>query len=266
MFNSDEKERYARHFILPEIGEAGQKKIKDAKVLVVGTGGLGSPVDFYLAAAGVGTLGIVDADVVDASNLQRQILHFTDDIGKEKTLSAKDKLKKLNPNVNVITYQQKALAQNVEELVANYDIIVDCTDNFPARFLLNDAAYFAGKPLVHGAIFRFDGSVTTIKPNEGPCYRCIYHQPPAPSKQSDPSLAGLIGSVPGIVGTIMATETLKLITGVGRPLVGKLLSIDTLHMEFTKVNVRKDPKCPLCGTKSITGLVDHEHATNIDLV
>lgn len=266
MFSNEERERYARHLLLPELGEAGQEKLKNAKVLVIGTGGLGSPVDYYLAAAGVGTLGIVDADVVDASNLQRQILHFTDDIDRNKTQSAKEKLTKLNPNVVVNAYQQKALVDNINELIKDYDIVVDCTDNFPARFLINDACHFASKPLVHGAIFGFEGQATTILPGDGHCYRCIYHHPPKPAKDKNPSQAGLIGSVPGIIGTIMATEVIKLITGIGEPLVGKLLTVDTRHMDFRKLNIKQDPKCPLCGTKEITELIAHDHSTNCDLV
>lgn len=266
MLTDEEKERYARHIVLPLIGEEGQKKIKNTKVLVVGTGGLGSPVDYYLAAAGVGTLGIVDSDVVDASNLQRQILHTTKDIARIKVDSAEEKLIKLNPNTKIEKYNTKIDSKNALEIINQYDVIVDCTDNFPAHFLINDAAYFAKKPLVHGTIFQFEGQAITTIPDENACYRCVYHEPPKPSENPVQSQVGLIGSIPGIIGAVMATEVIKIIIGKGKLLTNRLLVVDALNMEFKVYKRPKDDKCPLCGSnKTIKELIDYEKSTNADI-
>lgn len=242
---------------MPEVGGEGQKKIMQGKVLVLGAGGLGSPVALYLAAAGVGTLGLVDDDKVDVTNLQRQVLHFTDDIDRPKTKSAGEKLAKLNPEIKINEYQTKITSENINDIIKDYDIIVDGTDNFPTRFLVNDACYFAKKPLVHGAILRFDGQIMTIVPDEGPCYRCIYREPPPAGIVPNCSQAGVIGSVAGIVGTIQANEALKILLGVGKTLVGRLLIIDALDTNFRQINTKKDPRCPLCGENpTITELQD----------
>lgn len=256
-FTNEQIERYSRHIILPEVGGEGQKKIMQGKVLVLGAGGLGSPVALYLAAAGVGTLGLVDDDKVDVTNLQRQVLHFTDDIDRPKTKSAGEKLAKLNPEIKINEYQTKITSENINDIIKDYDIIVDGTDNFPTRFLVNDACYFAKKPLVHGAILRFDGQIMTIVPDEGPCYRCIYREPPPAGIVPNCSQAGVIGSVAGIVGTIQANEALKILLGVGKTLVGRLLIIDALDTNFRQINTKKDPRCPLCGENpTITELQD----------
>lgn len=258
-FTNEQIERYSRHIILPEVGGEGQQKIMEGKVLILGVGGLGSPAALYLAAAGVGTLGIVDSDEVDITNLQRQILHFTDDIGRAKTQSASEKLKKLNPEINIKTYKTKVNSKNIADLIKDYDVVVDGTDNFPTRFLVNDACYFAKKPLVHGAILRFDGQVMTIVPDEGPCYRCIYREPPPPGMVPSCQQAGVIGSVAGIIGTIQANEALKILLGTGKTLNGRLLVVDALEANFRQINTRKDPRCPLCGENpSIKELVDYE--------
>ncbi len=246
-FTNEQIERYSRHIILPEVGGEGQQKIMQGKVLVLGTGGLGSPVALYLAAAGVGTLGLVDDDKVDISNLQRQVLHFTDDVGKAKVISAKEKLAKLNPEIKINAYETKVTSKNINDIIADYDIVVDGTDNFPTRFLVNDACYFAKKPLVHGAILRFDGQLMTIIPDEGPCYRCIYRDPPPAGAVPNCSQAGVIGSVAGIVGTLQANEAIKLLLGKGETLKQRLLIIDALDMNFRQIKTKKDPRCPLCG-------------------
>ena len=266
VFTKDEEERYSRHIILPQIGKEGQAKLKEAKVLVVGTGGLGSPVDYYLAAAGVGTLGIIDGDVVDTTNLQRQLLHSTKDVGRIKVDSAEEKLKALNPNTKIVKYKQKVDSSNVLGLIEEYDIVVDCTDNFPARFLLNDACYLKKKPLVHGAIIQFDGQAITILPGESACYRCVYHEPPSASKNPDSGQLGLIGSIPGIIGAIQATEVIKLVTGIGKLLTNRLLVVDALNMNFNVYKRMTDPNCPLCGENpTLKGLVDYEKSTNADI-
>ncbi len=258
-FTNEQIERYSRHIILPEVGGEGQQKIMDGKVLVLGAGGLGSPAAFYLAAAGVGKLGIVDNDKVDITNLQRQILHFTDDIGKAKTDSAKEKLAKLNPDIEIKTYQIKVTSENISDLIKDYDVVVDGTDNFPTRFLVNDACYFEKKPLVHGAILRFEGQVMTILPDEGPCYRCIYREPPPPGLVPSCQQAGVIGSVAGIVGSIQANEAIKILIGKGKTLSGRLLVIDAFETNFRQMKTKKDKQCPICGEKpSIKKLVDYE--------
>ncbi len=263
-FTPEQMTRYSRHFMLPEVGEEGQAKLLDAKVLMVGAGGLGSPSAFYLAAAGVGTLGIIDPDVVDLSNLQRQILHTNDRIGQPKTDSAKQTLQALNPDVRVITYQEKLTSENVMEIIKDYDIIVDGCDNFPTRYLVNDACVMANKPNVHGSVFQFDGQASVFYPGKGPCYRCLYPEPPPPGMAPSCAEAGVLGVLPGLIGIIQALETIKLILGKGDPLVGKLLCFNTLAMEITTLNLKKDPDCPVCGEKpSIHKLIDYEEFCNL---
>ena len=263
-FTPEQMTRYSRHFMLPEVGEEGQAKLLDAKVLMVGAGGLGSPSAFYLAAAGVGTMGIIDPDVVDLSNLQRQILHTNDRIGQPKTDSAKQTLQALNPDVRVITYQEKLTSENVLEIIKDYDIIVDGCDNFPTRYLVNDACVMANKPNVHGSVFQFDGQASVFYPGKGPCYRCLYPEPPPPGMAPSCAEAGVLGVLPGLIGTIQALETIKLILEKGDPLVGKLLCFNTLSMEITTLNLKKDPNCPVCGEKpSIHKLIDYEEFCNL---
>jgi adenylyltransferase/sulfurtransferase len=252
-------ERYSRHIIVPEIGGQGQKRINQAKVLVIGAGGLGSPVALYLAAAGVGQLGIVDNDVVDLTNLQRQIIHTTKDVGRPKTESAQEKLVALNPDIKVKAYQQLLSSDNVMDLINDYDIIVDGTDNFPSRFLINDACVLANKPLVHGAILRFDGQVFTIIPGKTACYRCIFEQPPPPGSVPSCSQAGVLGAIAGMVGTIQAAEVIKLIIDKGTSLTGRMLVLDALDMRFREVKIKKNPDCPICGNQpTITKLIDYQ--------
>ncbi|MBO0781265.1 MAG: molybdopterin-synthase adenylyltransferase MoeB [Ktedonobacteraceae bacterium] len=239
--------RYSRHLLIPEVGEAGQFKLLDSKVLLIGAGGLGSPAAYYLAAAGVGTLGIIDADVVDDSNLQRQILHNTERIGQYKAESARQTLEALNPDVQVKTYLERLDETNVHQLVAEYDVIVDGTDNFPTRYLLNDAALLANKPVVHGSVFRFEGQVTVFKPYDGPCYRCLYPEPPPPALAPSCAEAGVLGVLPGIIGMLQATETIKLLLGIGDPLAGRLLTYDALAGEFNELRLFRDPDCAACG-------------------
>lgn len=258
-YSEDWIERYSRHIILPEVGGAGQQKIGEAKVLVLGAGGLGSPVALYLAAAGIGRLGIVDNDVVDLSNLQRQVLHHTPDIGRPKVDSAAEKLSAINPDIEIKPYKEMVNSGNIMDIIKDYDIVVDGTDNFPTRFLVNDACVMGGKPLVHGAILRFDGQAFTILPHEGPCYRCIFREPPPPGSVPNCSQAGILGAVAGIIGTVQATEVLKLILGKGKLLSGRLLIVDALDMSFRETRIRKDPECPICGENpTITELVDYE--------
>lgn len=252
-------ERYSRHIILPEIGGAGQKKINESKMLVLGAGGLGSPVAFYLAAAGVGTLGIMDDDNADLSNLQRQILHNVNDIGKPKSQSAKEKLSLLNPDIEIIEHRTRVTSQNAFELFEPYDIVIDGTDNFPTRFLANDACVMLNKPLVHGAILRFDGQLFTIMPNDGPCYRCIFREPPPPGAVPNCQQAGVLGAIAGTIGTLQATEAIKIALGKGNLLKGRMLVFDALDMAFREVKVRRDPNCPVCGDNpTVTELIDYE--------
>jgi len=259
-----EIERYSRHIILKDLGGTGQQKIKDAKVLVVGAGGLGSPVAFYLAAAGVGTLGLVDSDHVDLTNLQRQILHTTEDTGRAKVDSAREKLEAMNPNVEVKTYNQYLNKDNVEAIIADYDIIVDGVDNFPTRYLLNDACVMAGKPLVEAGILQFSGQLTTIMPGEGPCYRCIFAEPPKEGAIPSCQEAGVLGAIAGTIGTLQATEVLKLITGVGRPLVGRMLVYDAKDLSFREIEVKKSDSCDVCGDDPvITELMEYELSCNL---
>ena len=258
-FTPDQLQRYSRHFILPEVGEAGQAKLLDAKVLMIGAGGLGSPSAFYLAAAGIGTLGIVDDDVVDRSNLQRQILHTDDRVGMPKIESAELTLKALNPDLNVVGYRERVTSKNVMQLFEGYDIIVDGCDNFPTRYLVNDACVFLRKPNVHGSIFQFEGQTTVFDPNQGPCYRCLFPEPPPPGAAPSCQEAGVLGMLPGLIGSIQAVETLKLVLGIGNSLVGRLLHFDTLAMEIKMLKLRKYPECPVCGERlSVTELIDYE--------
>src|SRR6188474_2070586 len=243
----DQKHRYQRHLLLPEVGVEGQAKLLDSKVLLLGAGGLGSPAALYLAAAGVGTLGIVDMDEVDASNLQRQILHNLDRIGERKVDSAKKTLTQLNPDVDVVTYDVRLGADNVLDIIDGYDVIVDGTDNFPTRFLVNDASVKLGIPVVHGSIFRFEGQVTVFDPYNGPCYRCLLPEPPPPELAPSCSEAGVLGVLPGIIGSIQALETIKLLLDIGEPLRGRLLAYDALEETFRNFKVRRDPNCPACG-------------------
>ena len=239
--------RYSRHTLIPEVGEQGQFKLLDSRVLLIGAGGLGSPAAYYLAAAGVGTLGIIDADVVDDSNLQRQILHNTSRIGQYKAESARQTLTELNPDVKVNTYIERLDEENVHRIIADYDVIVDGTDNFPTRYLLNDAAILANKPVVHGSVFRFEGQLTIFKPYDGPCYRCLYPEPPPPALAPSCAEAGVLGVLPGIIGLLQATETIKLLLNLGDPLVGRLLTYDALAGEFNELRLYRDPNCPACG-------------------
>ncbi len=254
-----EIQRYARHLIMPEVAMAGQKRLKAAKVLCIGTGGLGAPLSLYLAAAGVGTLGLADFDVVDVSNLQRQIIHFTGDVGRPKIDSAEEKLRAINPDLIVRRHEHAVDSSNALELFADYDVIVDGTDNFPTRYLVNDACVLLGKPNVYGSIFRFDGQATVFAPPEGPCYRCLYPEPPPPDLVPNCAEGGVLGILPGLIGVIQATETVKLILGTGKPLVGRLLLYDALEMTFRETKVRKNPRCPICGPNpTIRGLIDYQ--------
>ena len=243
----EQRNRYHRHLLLPEVGDAGQQKLLDSKVLLLGAGGLGSPAALYLAAAGVGTLGIIDMDVVDASNLQRQILHNMDRVGERKVDSAKKSLTLLNPDIDVVTYDTRLAADNVLDIIDGYDVIVDGTDNFPTRYLVNDASLVKRIPVVHGSIFRFDGQVTVYHPFVGPCYRCQVPEPPPPELAPSCSEAGVLGVLPGIIGSIQAMEAIKLILGLGDPLVGRLLAYDALEESFRTFKINRDPACPACG-------------------
>ncbi|MBI4455212.1 MAG: molybdopterin-synthase adenylyltransferase MoeB [Acidobacteria bacterium] len=256
--SNEEIRRYSRHLIMPEVAMEGQKKLKAASVLLIGAGGLGSPSALYLAAAGVGRIGIVDFDVVDFSNLQRQILHSTDDVGKSKLDSARERIRQINPNVQVDVYETRLSSQNALKLFKEYDIIVDGTDNFPTRYLVNDACVLSGKPNVYGSIFRFEGQASIFAASDGPCYRCLYPEPPPPGLVPSCAEGGVLGILPGIVGTIQAAETIKLILGTGEPLVGRLLLFDALQMKFRELKLRKNPECPACGTHEIQTLIDYE--------
>ncbi|MCI4459270.1 MAG: thiazole biosynthesis adenylyltransferase ThiF [Thermocrinis sp.] len=269
MFNFTEEQikRYARHIILPEVGGEGQEKLLNSKVLVIGAGGLGSPAILYLAAAGVGTIGIVDFDVVDLSNLQRQIIHNTERVGTPKVESARKTVEMLNPDVKVITYDTRISKENIMDIIKDYDVVLDCTDNFSTRFLINDACYFAGKPLVSAAILRFEGQISVFDfrmKEQSPCYRCLFPEPPSPGLVPSAREAGILGSIAGIMGCIQATEAIKVILGIGEPLVGKLLVMDALSMDFRKVKLRKDPNCPLCGEKPvIKELIEYEQVCDV---
>lgn len=255
----DQLERYNRHILMPEVGEKGQIKLTESKVLCIGAGGLGCPTALYLVAAGVGTVGIIDDDLVDKSNLQRQILHNEERVGTPKVESAKKTLKALNSDVNIVTYQERLNSENVKEIIKGYDIVVNGCDNFPTRYLINDACVFAGIPLVDGSIFRFEGQVSVFDAKHGPCYRCLYPEPPPPEMAPSCQEAGVFGVLPGIIGSVQAVEVLKLLLGVGQPLVGRLLLADTLTMKIRTVNLKKDPACPVCSEHpTITDLIDYE--------
>jgi sulfur-carrier protein adenylyltransferase/sulfurtransferase len=256
--SSAELLRYSRHLTLPSVGLAGQSKLKAAKVLIVGAGGLGSPVALYLAAAGVGTLGLVDHDRVDVTNLQRQIVHGTSDIGRTKLESARDRLRDLNPEVSVVLHDTWLTSANALEIVSAYDIVVDGTDNFATRYLANDACVLLGKPSVYGSVFQFDGQASVFAMPDGPCYRCLYPEPPPPGMVPNCAEGGVFGVLPGLLGTIQATETLKLILGVGDTLSGRLLLVDATTMTFHSIQIGRDPACPACGTRTITALIDYD--------
>lgn len=256
----DQVERYSRHIILQDVGGKGQEKILNSKVLIIGTGGLGAPAALYLAAAGVGTIGLIDGDVVDMSNLQRQVIHFTADVGKPKVLSAKEKINLMNPDVTVITYQELFTSENAMRILADYDFVIDGTDNFPAKFLINDACVMAKKPLSHGGILRFDGQTLTHVPGHA-CYRCVFHSPPPANAVPTCSQAGVLGAIAGMLGTIQAAEALKYITGVGDLLVDRMMVFDAKKMNFRTVKLKKNPKCPVCSdTPEIKSLIDYEQA------
>ena len=255
---NEEVLRYSRHLILPDVGLAGQRKLKAGRVLLIGAGGLGSPLALYLAAAGVGTLGLVDFDVVDVSNLQRQVLHGTKDVGRPKLESARDRIRDVNPHVHVEPYETRLTSDNALDIIRDYDVVIDGTDNFATRYLTNDACVLLGKPNVYGSIFRFEGQASVFALEEGPCYRCLFPEPPPPGLVPSCAEGGVLGVLPGLVGTIQATEGIKLILGVGEPLVGRLLLIDALSMRFRTVKLRKDPSCPACGTHEIRELIDYD--------
>ena len=244
--DAQRRARYSRHLLIPEVGEEGQLKLLDSKVLLIGAGGLGSPAAVYLAAAGIGTLGIIDADIVDVSNLQRQIVHTVDRVGQPKVDSAETAIKAINPGVTVKKYAERLTSENVLDIITGYDVIVDGTDNFPTRYLLNDASLVAGIPVVHGSIYQFEGSVTVYKPYEGPCYRCQYPEPPPPELAPSCAEGGVLGILPGVIGTLQATEAVKLVLGIGDPLVGRQLRYDALAMEFVELKMHRDPECPVC--------------------
>lgn len=264
-FSEEEIKRYSRHILLPKVGGKGQKKINNAKVLMVGAGGLGAPVGYYLAAAGVGKIGIVDGDQVELSNLQRQIVHSTEDLGKNKGVSARETLLALNPGIEVVTYQTRVTSENISDILKDYEIVVDGSDNFPTRYLVNDACVLDRKPLSHGAVFRFHGQATTIIPGEGPCYRCLFREPPPPGTVASCEEAGVLGVLPGLIGLIQATEVLKLILGAGDVLKGRLLIYEALEMEFQQIKVRRDSNCPVCGDHpTVTELIDYEEFCRVN--
>ena len=255
----DDLARYSRHIILPEVGIEGQRRLKAARVLCVGTGGLGSPLALYLAAAGIGTLGLVDFDVVDASNLQRQIIHATPDIGRKKLDSAAEKLTALNPELRVVKHETRLSSANALEIIGQYDIVADGTDNFPTRYLVNDACVLLKKPNAYGSIFRFEGQASVFATEEGPCYRCLYPEPPPPGLVPSCAEGGVLGILPGLVGVIQATEVIKLILGKGESLAGRLLLVDSLNMRFRQLKLRRNPECPICGdNRTITKLIDYQ--------
>ena len=258
-FTDEQIERYSRHIILPEVGGSGQQKMLEARVLLLGAGGLGSPAAYYLAAAGIGNLGIVDFDQVDLSNLQRQIIHSTERIGMLKTESAKKTIQALNPDVNVTLYNEKMDSSNIMSLIKDYDYVVDGSDNFPTRYLVNDACVMKNKTLIHGSIYRFEGQVTVFKPGDGPCYRCLYPEPPPLGMVPNCQEGGVLGVLAGVIGNLQVVEVLKLVLGIGKTLVGKLLIYDALNTEFRNLRLRKDTNCPICSEKpTIKELVDYE--------
>ncbi len=257
-FTPEQVQRYSRHIIMPQVGSVGQRKLMDASALVVGAGGLGSPLAMYLAAAGVGKLGIVDFDIVEITNLQRQLLHNSASIGRPKVDSAADTINGINPDVEVVKIPVHLNSSNVMDIIRGYDFVIDGTDNFPTRYMINDAAILSGKPVIHGSIFMFEGQATTFLPGQG-CYRCLYPAPPPPGMVPSCSEAGVLGVLPGIIGSTMAIETIKLVLGIGKPLVNRLLMFDALDMDFRTVKIRRDPECPICGDKpTIDELIDYE--------
>ena len=264
-FTDEQIDRYSRHIILPEVGGKGQKKLLESKVFLVGAGGLGSPAAFYLAAAGIGKIGISDNDDVDFSNLQRQILHSTKDVGRPKVQSAKETLEALNPDIEVVPYTERLNSENIIDIIKDYDVILDGSDNFPTRYLVNDACVMLGKPLSHGSIFRFDGQATTILPGQGPCYRCLYESPPPPDLVPSCQEAGVLGIIAGIIGVVQATEVIKLRLEKGELLNGKLLLYDSLNMDFKKLNIQRNPACPMCGENpTIKELIDYEEFCQVN--
>ena len=263
-FTREEMLRYSRHFVLPEVGISGQHKLKAAKVLLVGAGGLGSPNALYLAASGVGTIGIVDFDSVDLTNLHRQVIHGTPDVGRSKLDSASDSIRAINPNVRVVKHPEMLRSENALDIVKDYDLVVDGTDNFPTRYLVNDACVLLGKTNIYGSIFRFDGQATVFCTPGGPCYRCLYPEPPPPGTVPSCAEGGVLGILPGLIGLIQATETVKIILGVGEPLIGRLLMVDALSMSFKEVRIRRDPDCPICGEHpTVTSLIDYNQFCGI---
>ena len=262
--SNDELKRYSRHLVMPEVGIEGQRKLKAGKVLCVGAGGLGSPAALYLAAAGVGTIGLVDFDEVDFSNLQRQILHGTPDVGRPKLESAKDRLHGLNPEITIQTHDMVLSSKNALDLFRPYDVVLDGTDNFPTRYLINDACVLLGKPNAYGSIFRFEGQASVFAAKNGPCYRCLYPEPPPPGLVPSCAEGGVLGVLPGVIGTIQATETIKLIMGIGEPLIGRFLIYDALRMRFREIRLQKDPDCPVCGAHpTVRELIDYEQFCNV---
>jgi len=261
--SSDEILRYSRHLILPEVALEGQQRLKASRVLLIGAGGLGSPLALYLTAAGVGTIGLVDFDVVDVTNLQRQIVHGSKDVGRPKLESARDRLKDMNPHVHVEGYETRLTSENALEIIRDYDIVIDGTDNFATRYLTNDACVILGKPNVYGSIYRFEGQSSVFATEDGPCYRCLYPEPPPPGLVPSCAEGGVLGVLPGLVGTIQATEGIKLLLGIGEPLIGRLLLIDALSMQFRTMRLRKNPNCPACGTHEIRELIDYDQFCGI---
>jgi molybdopterin/thiamine biosynthesis adenylyltransferase/rhodanese-related sulfurtransferase len=261
---TEQLQRYSRHFLLAQVGEKGQRKLLRSKVLLIGAGGLGSPTALYLAAAGVGTIGLMDGDVLDITNLQRQILHTTADIGKPKVESGSRTMRALNPDVKVVALAERITVDNALDIISDYDVVVDGSDNFGTRYLVNDACYLAGKPQVHGSIFQFEGMASVFAPNQGPCYRCLYPTPPPPGLVPSCAEAGVLGVLPGMIGLVQATETIKLLLGLGEPLIGRLLTYDALGMRFREVKLRRDPGCPLCGVApTIKDLSAHSSDENL---
>jgi molybdopterin/thiamine biosynthesis adenylyltransferase/rhodanese-related sulfurtransferase len=259
----DEIHRYSRHLVLPEVGVEGQRRLKDARILLVGAGGLGSPNALYLAAAGVGRLGIVEFDVVDVTNLQRQVLHGTRDVGRSKLDSARDRLRDVNPHVEVVAHAARLTSENALGIIGGYDLVVDGTDNFATRYLVNDACVLLGKPNVYGSIFRFEGQSTVFCTPDGPCYRCLYPEPPPPGLVPSCAEGGVLGILPGLVGLVQATEAVKLVTGIGETLAGRLLLVDALAMSFRTMKLRRDPRCPACGTRELRELIDYEEFCSV---
>jgi len=264
-FSNEQIERYSRHIILTEVGGLGQTKLLESKILVIGAGGLGSPTALYLAAAGVGTLGIIDHDIVDISNLQRQILHGTSDVGQSKVVSAKATLNEINPDVEIVMYQQRLSSENVFQLFEDYDLVIDGCDNFPTRYLINDACVMMGKPNIHGSIFQFEGQVTIFYPGKGPCYLCLYPSPPPPGMAPSCQEAGVFGVLPGIVGSVQAVEAIKVLLEIGDPLIGQLLLFDALGMSFKRMRLHQDSECPICGANpTIHELIDYEEFCQVN--